>query len=686
MFRSSSGNNLLAVWYIYVLTWNVGISTNRDNENGRKSCHYDVNVAWTSEISNNLIVSSPLVADINADNKLDIISPAFTEEVVGLDGDRGQNLLGSNWPASFHGSSFHASPLLYDIDSNGREDVVLFTSDGEIHFLDAQGNRMTDRTMHVPPLDVQRDWWNKTTGLRQDVIGQFVRTSVPGKLPNYNSEDSSSNQQYISVNAHVLATPVIADLNQDGITEELIIPVSYYFDNEINRSEEELRALGASEADLQGYLAGGIALFNLTTGELYKELILELTKRNDEFPGYVLFTPTIMDLDSKGGPLEIIVGTSAGNLHVLDHTGTPRTGFPLLLSTLHGQITVEDLNDDGHLEMVVMDTSSNVMCLDVTGHELWDSQISGSSSAGSRVADINQDGILDIVIATNDGHIWALRGDTGKLIDGWPLALGGRFLANPLIARLKPPPQPLDIIIADYEGSLYIISGDAACLEVIHLEENIMTPVLAADLIPTTSDLELLLATSDGTLMCLKTHNDTGSEEVPEHGRSERAWSIEAWHADTPTYNKFTNWDNKVGVKFTAGTKQLEYVSGKSFLVQFEIFDNRPEYIEDSTYHVQITCGNIILLPRTILLETGIHRMRIQTPNRPIRAVLTVHVTNRHGQMFQDSFAISFNTKFIQELQWLLFVPFVAMVMLLLLVHGYPEVDLLPMTQSFKHR
>ena len=62
---------------------------------------------------------------------------------------------------------------------------------------------------------------------------------------------------------------------------------------------------------------------------------------NDEFPAYVLFTPTVVDLDSEGGPLEIIVGTSTGNLHVLDHTGAPTPGFPLLLSTLHGQVGLQ---------------------------------------------------------------------------------------------------------------------------------------------------------------------------------------------------------------------------------------------------------------------------------------------------------------------------------------------------------
>ena len=47
---------------------------------------------------------------------------------------------------------------------------------------------------------------------------------------------------------------------------------------------------------------------------------------------------------------------------------------------------------------------------------------------------------------------------------------------------------------------------------------------------------------------------------------------------------------------------------------------------------------------------------------------------------YTSFFFISFHVNLIDELQWLLFVPFLAMVTLLLLVHGYPEVDLLPMT------
>ena len=37
-------------------------------------------------------------------------------------------------------------------------------------------------------------------------------------------------KDYVAVDPHILATPVLTDLNNDGRLEEMIIPVSYYFD------------------------------------------------------------------------------------------------------------------------------------------------------------------------------------------------------------------------------------------------------------------------------------------------------------------------------------------------------------------------------------------------------------------------------------------------------------------------
>jgi len=34
----------------------------------------------------------------------------------------------------------------------------------------------------------------------------------------------------VHVDAHILATPILADINDDGVVSELIIPVSHYYD------------------------------------------------------------------------------------------------------------------------------------------------------------------------------------------------------------------------------------------------------------------------------------------------------------------------------------------------------------------------------------------------------------------------------------------------------------------------
>jgi len=36
---------------------------------------------------------------------------------------------------------------------------------------------------------------------------------------------------YVQLKPHVLSTPVIDDLNSDGVTEELLLTVSYYLDD-----------------------------------------------------------------------------------------------------------------------------------------------------------------------------------------------------------------------------------------------------------------------------------------------------------------------------------------------------------------------------------------------------------------------------------------------------------------------
>ncbi|XP_072032542.1 uncharacterized protein [Amphiura filiformis] len=649
-----------------------------EDSHGKEKCHYDIDIAWTSEVSNSLLASPALVADIDADDSVDIITAAFTEEVAVLQGSNGQFLSGS-WPANMQDNSFHASPLLYDIDKDGRSEIMVCTSDGEVMFLDNQGHMLQGTSLKVPHLVAMYVMFERDVEITPSNINMFIKPFSP-KVQDYRA-GRTSDSLYVNVPPHVLATPVIADLNRDGVTEELILPVSYYFDKEMYRSDEDLASVGLPLSELDNYLAGGIVVYNLTSRQPIHQINLELTMVNDAYPGYVLFTPTVVDLEGDGGPLEMIVGTSAGRLYVINHNGKIRQGFPVAIAPMHGQITVEEITGDGRLDLVVIDTSGNVMCFDNRGNVQWEAEISGSSSPGSRVADVNQDGHLDVVIPTNNGYVWALQGNTGKVLPGWPIALSCKLLANVVIARLKPKPNPLDVIVPSYDHHLYVISGDGQCVEVIEVDERSLVPIIAADLMPTTPGLELLLGTNDGTVMCLRTQ-----EEVHDGKGGVAMGDVEDWRAENPAHNRFTYWDGKVGIKVSKVTKEAQLVTGNDFNVRFEIVDGRSDVRGKMKYTVQVLAGQILLEPGKSFTFPGDYTLTVPTPNKPMRTVVTIQMTNQYGQVFVDSYAVSFNTRLAQDVQWLLFFPFIAMTLLLLLVHGYPEVDLLPLTHMNKLR
>ena len=46
----------------------------------------------------------------------------------------------------------------------------------------------------------------------------------------------------------------------------------------------------------------------------------------------------MIDLDKDGGDLDIVIGTSTGNLYVFDGNGQHRKDFPYSMGTIHGQV------------------------------------------------------------------------------------------------------------------------------------------------------------------------------------------------------------------------------------------------------------------------------------------------------------------------------------------------------------
>lgn len=69
----------------------------------------------------------------------------------------------------------------------------------------------------------------------------------------------------------------------------------------------------------------------------------------------------------------------------------------------NSKITAADLAGDGVVKIITIDTSANVICYNKEGTKLWESVVSGTSSPGSRLYDVDKDGTMDIIITTDDG-------------------------------------------------------------------------------------------------------------------------------------------------------------------------------------------------------------------------------------------------------------------------------------------
>ncbi|KAJ6850946.1 protein DEFECTIVE IN EXINE FORMATION 1 [Iris pallida] len=144
------------------------------------TCPRHVELRWKTEVSSS-IYATPLIADINSDGKLEVVVSSFVHYLEVLEGTDGDKLPG--WPA-FHQSKAYSSPLLYDIDKDGIREIALATYNGIINFFRVSGYLMTDK-LEVPRRKVPKNWY---VGLHPDPV-DVAHPDVHDDSPVQNGSD-----------------------------------------------------------------------------------------------------------------------------------------------------------------------------------------------------------------------------------------------------------------------------------------------------------------------------------------------------------------------------------------------------------------------------------------------------------------------------------------------------------------
>ncbi|KAJ4704507.1 Defective in exine formation 1 [Melia azedarach] len=368
-------------------------------------------------------------------------------------------------------------------------------------------------------------------------------------------------EDYVNIDSHILCTPVIADIDNDGVSE-MIVAVSYFFDHEYYDNPEHSKDLGG--IDIGKYVAGAIVVFNLDTKQVKWITDLDLSTDSSKFRAYIYSSPTVVDLDGDGN-LDILVGTSFGLFYVMDHhvsfAGKIREKFPLEMAEIQGAVVAADINDDGKIELVTTDTHGNIAAWTAEGKEIWEQHLKSLVTQGPSIGDVNGDGHTDVVVPTLSGNIYVLSGKDGSEVRPYPYRTHGRVMNQVLLVDLSKRGEKskgLTLVTTSFDGYLYLIDGPTSCADVVDIGETSYTMVLA-DNVDGGDDLDLIVTTMNGNVFCFST-------PAPHH-------PLKAWRSSNQGRNNVANRYNREGVYVTHSSRAFRDEEGKSFWVEIDIVD-----------------------------------------------------------------------------------------------------------------
>lgn len=148
--------------------------------------------------------------------------------------------------------------------------------------------------------------------------------------------------------------------------------------------------------------------------------------------GTIIYPPSVADMNGDGH-LEIILNTggspNAGRVYLLDKDGNDLEGWPLNFEDhwMFNAPAISDLDGDNIMEVITCERGNStygmlhVVKLDGTPfNDNWPLELPGNLAFTPSIADIDNNGVKDIVISISSGSLYAINTDA-SFLSGFPL-------------------------------------------------------------------------------------------------------------------------------------------------------------------------------------------------------------------------------------------------------------------------
>ena len=389
-------------------------------------------------------------------------------------------ILQKTWETSVS-SAVVASPSLGDLNGDGYLNLAVADVGGTVYGLDARHGGLIwntpfksgggPLTASLLPVDI-----NKQDG-SLDVI---LATATKGVLAL--DGDNRNPIWTAQTGTAVPATPKAADINDDGTQDVFITSAS------------------GQVKCLDGRQGGPFWVHELQTA--------------------VRTAPVLADLNGDGIK-DVVIGGTNHKLSVLDG----RNGQPLWAyvgTEPPSTAACGDINGDKHPDVALV-TSDQIIALEGRkGTVLWKWSLPRTARPTPQdpfrtdppaLADLNGDGVPDVVASTSGGHVYAVDGASAGLTYIWDYSLSASRKTAPALADLNNDGTS-DVVVGDREGYVLVIDGKTGHqLNRIHVGGPVETMPVIGDF---TADgtVDIAVGTRSGQVVAVSTETPVKKNRI----------------------------------------------------------------------------------------------------------------------------------------------------------------------------
>ncbi len=397
------------------------------------------------------------------------------------------------WPRTVAGALL-SSAAVQDLDGDHANELVVGATDGVVRIYAPDGGVLHSLTTGGPVLSSPALANFDSSNSLEIVVGSsdrklYVWSPDEGKARVLDLRQAAFTPGYktawrnpadpagatLPASGEIVASPAVADVDGDGALDLVVGDTAGY-----------LWAVHPDAGLLAGWpvattqpILGSAGIVDLD-GDSQRDVIVggedsfvhALSRLGIELHGFPLQTqglivasPALVNLDAE--PLhEIVIPGRDGYLYAVDSSGRYLAGWPVKTSRhvpgdgFDGSPAIADLDGDGAVDMVVGSNHGMVAAFHADGSLLWEADLGASVAlpASPVVGDIDGDGKPEVVLGGADGHLYALEGENGAVVAGFPRPMGGPILAGATLADVDRDGD-LEIIVGTAAGTLHVLQA-----------------------------------------------------------------------------------------------------------------------------------------------------------------------------------------------------------------------------------